>query len=570
MAVSRSTHDLIGGRYRLDGAIASGGMADVWRATDMQLGREVAVKLLRASVADDKTVAERFRREARSLARLTHPNIVPVYDCVEEPDGQVALVMRLIRGKSLRDLLDEAGDAHGPGQISAYLTVHIGKCVAAALAKAHAENIVHRDIKPANILITEKGEILLTDFGIAKPLKSSEDDGTDLTRVDIMMGTVKYLSPEQVQGRPLDGRADMYSLGLVLYECLAGKAPFKGENDQATAVARLERDPTPLGGIRTDVPTTVINVIHKMLRRKPETRFEDCGEVVLALDEAMRNLHDAITPASGLQPSSSSASRTRSVPLDPLMANATARRLTSVPNDNTPPRDTRNNRESRPAKDVRDTTPRGSVRSKEALPKKQRTSTKRSYIPIAALLVTSLVMAAMLWRGLQNTQDAGGPVITDGAEFASVNLIGVKSFDPDGDDKVENEDLLPLLLDSDPISEWTTVCYGNEFFGSKAGVGVVASLSGVGIGDLIATFANAPYSADVFVSTADTAPTTVEDWGLRVGTTYSKDAGPATFAIDAPARHVLLLLREIGRSNSCSNANPFKGRVSSLTFTSAK
>ena len=575
MAVSRSTHDLIGGRYRLDGAIASGGMADVWRATDMHLGREVAVKLLRASVADDKTVAERFRREARSLARLTHPNIVPVYDCVEEPDGQVALVMRLIRGKSLRDLLDEAGDDRGPGQISAYLTVHIGKCVAAALHIAHAENIVHRDIKPANILITEKGEILLTDFGIAKPLKSSEDDGTDLTRVDIMMGTVKYLSPEQVQGRPLDGRADMYSLGLVLYECLAGKAPFKGENDQATAVARLERDPTPLGGIRTDVPTTVINVIHKMLRRKPETRFADCGEVVMALDEAMRNLHDAVTPASGLQPLASSTPRTRTVPLDPLMANATARKLTSVPNDNTPQRDTRVNRDVRgndvrASKEARDSTPRGSVRSKEALPKKRRTSTKRSYIPIAALLVTSLVMAAMLWRGLQNTQDVGGPVITDGADIASVNLIGVKSFDPDGDDKVENEDLLPNLIDPDPISEWTTVCYGNQFFGSKVGVGVVASLSGVGIGDLIATFANAPYSADVFVSTSDVAPTSVDDWGLRVSTAFSKEAGPATFAIDAPARHVLLLLREIGRSNSCSNANPFKGRISNLTFTSAK
>jgi serine/threonine-protein kinase len=155
MAASRSTHDLIGGRYRLDGPIASGGMADVWRATDMQLRREVAVKLLRATVADDKTVVERFRREARSLARLTHPNIVPVYDCVEEDDGQVALVMRLIHGKSLRDVLDEAGDGTKPGELGVYLTVHIGKAIAAALAKAHAENIVHRDIKPANILITD-------------------------------------------------------------------------------------------------------------------------------------------------------------------------------------------------------------------------------------------------------------------------------------------------------------------------------------------------------------------------------------------------------------------------------
>jgi serine/threonine-protein kinase len=225
MAAARHSDDLIGNRYRLESTIASGGMADVWRATDLQLGRSVAVKLLRASVIDDPIVTERFRREARALAKLTHPNIVPVYDCVEE-HGQVALIMRLIEGKSLRELLDEANDSDQAGMLSVHLTVHIGRAIAAALAKAHAENIVHRDIKPGNILIMEQGEVLLTDFGIAKPLKSSKEDGTDLTRVDIMMGTAKYLSPEQVQGRDLDGRADMYSLGLVLYECLAGHAPF--------------------------------------------------------------------------------------------------------------------------------------------------------------------------------------------------------------------------------------------------------------------------------------------------------------------------------------------------------
>lgn len=539
-------------------------MADVWRATDMQLRREVAVKLLRSSVADDKTVAERFRREARSLARLTHPNIVPVYDCVEEPDGQVALVMRLIKGKSLRDLLDEAGDGHAPGRISAYLTVHIGKCIAAALAKAHAENIVHRDIKPANILITEKGEILLTDFGIAKPLKSSEDDGTDLTRVDIMMGTVKYLSPEQVQGRPLDGRADMYSLGLVMYECLAGKVPFKGENDQATAVARLERDPTPLGGLRTDVPSTVINVIHKMLRRKPETRYEDCNEVVTALDEAMRNLHDAVTPAGGLEPISS---RARQAPLDPLIPQRPQRSLVAVPGDPTPQR---NPAPERVRAETRDATPRGSARTRQALPARQRTSTPRSYVPIALLLVAAMVMAVMLWRGLRNTESTGIPTVIDDVTIESVNLVGVSSYDPDGSDKVENDEMLPLLIDGNPASEWTTVCYGNEFFGSKAGVGVVATLSGVGIGDLVATFANAPYSADVFVSTAETVPATLDEWGLRVATSHGTQAGPATFEVETPARHVLLLMRQIGRSNSCSNANPFKGRIAELGFTSAK
>ena len=562
MAASRSSYDLIGGRYRLEGCIASGGMADVWRATDTQLGREVAVKLLRASVADDPVVAERFRREAKSLAKLTHPNIVPVYDCIEEADGQVALVMRLIRGQSLRELLDDAGDGYGPGQISAYLTVHIGKAIASALAKAHNENILHRDIKPGNILFMKNGEVLLTDFGIAKPLKASDDDGTDLTRVDIMMGTAKYLSPEQVQGRNLDARADIYSLGLVLYECLAGNVPFKGDNDQATAVARLERDPTPLGGLRADVPSTVINVIHKMLRRRPEHRYENCTEVVQALDDAMRNLHDALTPAEGLAPSLGAPTpRTRPAPLDPLMQPKVQRDFTVVPNDNTP---------QRAPLPQRDRTPRGAPRVKEALPAHRKTNTKRNYIPIALLLALAAVMSFMLWKGLQGTKSSSVPSVVDNVEIVHVDVVGVKSYDPNGDDDEENDALLPALLDKNPATQWTTVCYGNQYFGSKEGVGVVVKLSGIGLGQLKANFANGPYNVDVFASTSEQIPASIGDWGLRVADVYSNSPGMATFDVKQPARNVLLLLREVGRSASCSSSNPFKGMISDLSFTSTK
>jgi len=249
------------------------------------------------------------------------------------------------------------------------------------------------------------------------------------------------------------------------------------------------------------------------------------------------------------------------------MGQTSQRNLRAVPRDDTPPRAPRT---PRPERTTKDATPRGNARTKEALPTRRRTSTKRSYIPIALLLTAALVMAFMLWRGLQNTSSDGLPTIVDNVEIASVNLVGVKSYDPDGDDKVENEDMLPALLDDNPTSEWTTVCYGNQFFGSKAGVGLVATLSGIGIGDLTANFANGPYSADVFVSTAETVPASVDEWGLRVATAYSKDPGIATFEVNAPARHVLLLLREVGRSNSCSNANPYKGRIADVSFTSAK
>ena len=556
MAASRRSEDLIGGRYRLESTIASGGMADVWLAHDLHLRREVAVKLLRSTVADDHTVAERFRREARALAQLTHPNIVPVYDCIEEPDGQVALVMRLIRGRSLRDALDEAGTDGHPGQLGTYLTVHIGKAIAAALAKAHSKNILHRDIKPGNILITQSGEILLTDFGIAKPLRSTDDDGTDLTKADIMMGTVKYLSPEQVQGRDLDERADIYSLGIVLYECLAGEVPFHEDNNQATAIARLERDPTPLEQKRNDIPSTVISVIHKMLRRKPEARYANCAEVVQALDNAMNHLHDAVTPASGTSPA---LPRTRPPAIDPLMPQKPPRTLTSVPDPDTP--------ESQP-RQKRDATPKGNARPKNDLPAARRTSTRRNYVPVVFLLAMAFVMSIMLWRGLQDTKSTG--TVVDNVEVGPVSLVGVRSYDPAGDDGEENESLVPLLLDNNPATNCTTVCYGSKYFGSKGGLGLVLQLSGTGLGTVNANFANGPWNAEVYVSTAETTPAALTDWGLRVGTLNSQNPGLATFEVKTPARQVLLYLREMGRSPGCSNKNPYQTTMSELSFTSAR
>jgi serine/threonine protein kinase len=561
MAAPHHTSDLIGGRYRLEGMIASGGMADVWRATDLTLSRIVAVKMLREDIADDVVTKERFRREAQALARLTHPHIVPVYDCIDEHD-QVALVMRLIEGKSLRGLLDDNGTPRQPGQLSAHLTLHIGRAIASALAKAHDENILHRDIKPANILVMKEGEVLLTDFGIAKPLVASVEDHTDLTKPDIMMGTAKYLSPEQVQGRLLDGRADIYSLGLVLYECLAGKAPFKGENEQQTAIQRLQRDPTPLGGIRSDIPSNLITVIHKMLMRKPEHRYSTCHEVVRALDEVSQQNYDALTPVDGLNQSMAPATpRSRSSLNDPLMPQRQRRPLELVQEeDDTPVRATK----------TKDNTPRGIAHTDTALPRSQRTSTKRNYVPIALLLIAALTMTVMLWRGLQDTNSQiGAPVINEVA-VGPVSVVGMRSYDPNGDDRQENETMIPFLTDNNPATTWTTVCYGNQYFGSKGGVGVVVQLSGVGLGTLAANFATAPWNAEVYVSAGDTLPTSIDGWGLPVTQAASQQTGIGTFDVKSPARNVLLYMREAGRSTSCSNSNPYKGALSSLDFTSAK
>ena len=432
---------LIGGRYRLESSIGTGGMAEVWRATDMQLGRLVAIKMLKPNVAKDEVIAERFRREARALAQLSHPHIVPVYDCVEE-DNQVALVMELIQGKSLRDLLDDAASpGKRAGTISVHLTVHIGSAIALALAKSHETNIIHRDIKPGNILVTDKGRVLLTDFGIAKPLRASDDDPTDLTSANIMMGTAKYLSPEQVQGKELDGRADIYSLGLVLYECLAGEVPFRGENDQATAIARLQRDATPLQNMRPDVPSTVVAVIHRMLSRKPEHRFTDCHEVARALTEAIRHTHDAVTPVAGLDVGAAPRRTSgRSEPLgDPLISKTKKPLLDGIADSGPATPASAPAAKARSA--ARDKTPKGNAQVASALPKSQKTRTSRSYVTVGLLLSAAMVMSVMLWRGLQNTRTEvpGAPVE---AALAPVDLVGLRSYDPGGDDGQENESMI--------------------------------------------------------------------------------------------------------------------------------
>ncbi len=276
-AASSSTPTVIAQRYELQRQLAQGGMAEVWLAVDLTLDRKVAVKWLKPNLASDEVVTERFRREAVAAASLNHPNIVAVHDVFAQ-DGRQAVVMQLVEGKSLRQLLDTQK------RLSPELTCHIGTCVALALDHAHAAGFVHRDVKPGNIMITSDGRVLLTDFGIAKGLQSPD---ADLTSDNIMMGTAKYLSPEQVRGKKLDGRADLYSLGLVLYECLAGRVPFLGETDADTALARLQRDPTDLARLRATLPTALVTIIHRLLARNPSNRPASGAELVEALRAAV-------------------------------------------------------------------------------------------------------------------------------------------------------------------------------------------------------------------------------------------------------------------------------------------
>ena len=535
---------LIGGRYQLEHRIARGGMAEVWLASDTFLHRQVAVKLLKPHLANDVNVAERFRREAVACAGITHPNIVAVYDCIEH-GGRQAVIMQYVQGKSLRDVLDKQK------KLQPQLTIHIGLSVAAALEEAHRQNFVHRDVKPGNILLTSDARCLLADFGIAKALVSS---GDDLTNDNIMMGTAKYLSPEQVRGKPLDGRADLYGLGLVLYECLAGRVPFVGETDADTALARLQREPTDLARLRPSLSPNLVKVIHKLLARNPDHRYATAAETIVALRAARTGELDRtteITPPSGLMVVGGEMlerSTTRSAPTTPSKPRPARLAVVGQPLLNVPERE----RE-------RDETVR--------LPKPSTNGLRQI---IAGLVVVGLLGGGALWftgRQTKMSSEVEAPIVDPVAPVATgpASIVSIMSYDPSGNDGEENEALVPLLLDSNPQTNWTTTCYANQYFGSKEFVGLVVQFSAPTTGTLNVYMGNAPWKIDVYTA-LDSAPPQLAGWGQRITTGNNTKRRGANFIIAQPAQYVLLALREIGKSGMCSGSNPYQGLLSGVTF----
>jgi eukaryotic-like serine/threonine-protein kinase len=262
---------VLGGRYRLVQPIARGGMATVWLADDPVLSRKVAVKILKADLAADEATRARFRHEAISAARLSHPCIVSTYDTGDD-DGTAYIVMELVEGPTLRQLI------HDTGGLPVRDVVKLGTQVADALDAAHRAGLVHRDVKPANVLVPPRGPVKVTDFGIAKAAGTD-----DLTKTGTVMGTARYLAPEQVSGKPTDARTDVYALGLLLFECLTGHVPFGGDTDVATAMARLTTSAPSIRAERPDVPPALDDVIHRCLARNPEQRFDSAADVREAL-----------------------------------------------------------------------------------------------------------------------------------------------------------------------------------------------------------------------------------------------------------------------------------------------
>lgn len=259
------------GRYRIDARIGEGGMGVVYRGTQVTLDRAVAIKMLAAHAADAEN-RERFRREALTLARLDHPNIVRIHD-VEEEEGSSFIVMEFVGGGSLGDLLGSAG-ALPPSR-----AVSIVAPVLSALQAAHLAGVVHRDIKPDNILFTDSGQPKLTDFGIAHMR-----GGASRTRTGVMMGTPYYMSPEQALGRPVTPAADLYAVGVVLYEMLSGRVPFTGEDPVSVALQHVQGELVPLVDVRPDLPGPLCEIVHRAMARDPQRRFSSAASMQDALE----------------------------------------------------------------------------------------------------------------------------------------------------------------------------------------------------------------------------------------------------------------------------------------------
>jgi eukaryotic-like serine/threonine-protein kinase len=266
---------VLSGRYRLESKLGSGGMSTVYLASDETLERSVAVKVLHAEISDQPDQIERFRREARSVAKLSHPNVVSVIDAGED-GGHPYIVFEYIEGETLKDRIERLGKL--PLDESAAYAIEVGRGV----ATAHARNLVHRDVKPQNVLIDPEGRAKVTDFGIARSL---EKDG--LTATGRVLGTTDYVAPEQAMGHPIDSRSDIYSLGVLLYEMLTGDVPFHAETQVGVAMKHVNEPLPDVQGRRPEVSAALAAVVETATAKDPDVRYPSMGAMLRDLEGAL-------------------------------------------------------------------------------------------------------------------------------------------------------------------------------------------------------------------------------------------------------------------------------------------
>ena len=536
---------VLSSRYRLVKLVADGGMASVWEAHDSVLARSVAVKMLHPHLAEDRLFLERFRREAISAARLAHPNVVATFDAGVTDDGTAFIVMELIRGQTLSAF---AAD-HRPLPI--FVCVEISMQIADALAHAHAAGLVHRDIKPANVLVCETETdgvplVKVTDFGIAK---AAEGLGLELTKTGMILGTPKYLSPEQIEGREPDPRADLYALGVVLFELVAGTPPFRGPTEMAVAVQHLNETPARLRDLRPVVPPALESLVAQMLAKRPQDRPPSAVAVRQALSvidtrgrpalpTPGRNDTTAVTPVAPPPPGSyatrvdttarspSNYGYSRSSPSSPTQVGPGVPR----PPTSTQPRPP----VSGPPRGPRPPAP----------PAAQRPNWAGRLV--AALVVVALFVVVVVVASHGSGGPPASPKTTTTKAVLPIKFQNASVFhlERDADDAAN----AGLAVDGNPNTSWQTDRYFDRTFaGLRHGLGLALTLnSAQTLHTLDVASSTTGWSAEVYVANAVPDPPSLGPWGPPVDSKQNIN-GSTTFNLQGhKGSAVLIWITDLG------------------------
>jgi eukaryotic-like serine/threonine-protein kinase len=393
--------ELVADRYELEDVVGSGGMSTVYCAFDTLLERHVALKILHEQFGTDEEHVERFRREARAVAQLSHPNIVTVIDRGEE-QGRQFIVFELIDGENLKELVERGGP------LPVRRVLELGLEVGRALAFAHGQGLVHRDVKPQNVLLNGDGLAKVTDFGIVRSL-----DAVGTTETGTVLGTSHYIAPEQARGERVDAQTDVYSFGVVLYELLAGEVPYPGDNFLSVAMKHVNEPVPNVLDRRPDTPLRLASLVERCMAKQPGDRPASMDEVVSEL-ESVRSDLDAregdeatmiVRPKAALKPSRPPRRRAPGRPFPVLPA-------------------------------------------------------------LIALLLLAAAVAGILLLGREGDNPGAAP------PGDAVQLQGVASYDPQGDDKEEHPERVQDATDGNASTYWTTSTY-EDFSATKEGVGLV-------------------------------------------------------------------------------------------------